>query len=258
MHSSQTKYTHTEDVHNVESPSIIVPELIKIVNPKSVVDIGCGLGTFLKVFKSHGVNEVLGVDGPWVNKELLYKNIAPNEFFESDLEKEIKLDKTYDLVISLEVAEHLSENTADEFVKSLVNAGKVILFSAAIPYQGGQNHINEQWLTYWEEKFLKHKYVVHDIIRPIFWNDPKVFWWYRQNMVLITANDVKLDYSVDANSMRNVVHYKLYESKAIELNKLETLLFGKKSSFLYLKMFLFSLFGYNNVQKIKGLFTSKQ
>lgn len=252
MYSNQTKYTHTEDIHNVASPSIIVPELIKIVNPKSVVDIGCGLGTFLKVFKSLGVNEVLGVDGPWVNKELLYKNIAPNEFFESDLEKEINLDKTYDLVISLEVAEHLSENAADEFVKSLVNAGKVILFSAAIPQQGGQNHINEQWLSYWEEKFSKHNYVIHDILRPLFWDHPEVFWWYKQNMVLFVADNHPLNLSGNvAVPMRNLVHYQLYQIKAQEAQDQQAILTGQKSIYFYLKMLMFSIFGYERLMKLK-------
>jgi len=59
----------------------------------------------------------------------------------------------------------------------LIKAGNVILFSAAIPNQGGQNHINEQWLTYWEEKFSKYNYIIHDIIRPLFWDDPELFWW---------------------------------------------------------------------------------
>ena len=58
-----------------------------------------------------------------------------------------------------------------------IKAGNVILFSAAIPNQGGQNHINEQWLTYWEEKFSKYNYIIHDIIRPLFWDDPELFWW---------------------------------------------------------------------------------
>ncbi len=96
-----TKYIHDETVHNLNAPNRIVPEVIQLVNPQSVVDIGCGIGTFLHVFKMNGVSDVLGIDGPWANKKLLKKYINPEEFQEWDLEKEIKLNKKYDLVVSL-------------------------------------------------------------------------------------------------------------------------------------------------------------
>ena len=70
-----SKYKHEEEIHNLKDPNIIVPEIIELLNPKSVVDIGCGLGTFLNVFKRLGVNDILGIDGPWINKDLLGKYI---------------------------------------------------------------------------------------------------------------------------------------------------------------------------------------
>ena len=112
-----SRYIHKESVHCLKDPNIIVPEIVKLLKPKSVVDIGCGLGTFLNVFKRLGISDVLGVDGSWVNRDLLHQNIRPEEFKEWDLEKELKLDKKYDLAISLEVAEHLSKKSSDIFVK---------------------------------------------------------------------------------------------------------------------------------------------
>ncbi len=211
------KYKHKKRSHNLISPRIIVPEIMRLLSPKSVVDIGCGTGTFLNVFKSLGVTDILGIDGAWVNKNLLYENITPGEFLEYDLESKITLNKKYDLVLSLEVAEHLSYKSANLFVKSLVNAGKMIVFSAAIPYQGGQNHINEQWLTYWEEKFAKHNYVIHDILRPIFWDNPDVFFWYKQNMVLLAPKELELHFAEQSVPMRNIVHYDAYLAKVKEL-----------------------------------------
>jgi SAM-dependent methyltransferase len=252
------KYKHNEVVHNLSAPNIIVPEIIKLLNPNSVVDIGCGLGTFLSVFKQLGVNDVLGIDGPWVNKELLYNYIKPEEFLEKNLEKEIKLDKKYDLVVSLEVAEHISKDAADIFVQNLINSGTLILFSAAIPDQGGQNHINEQWQTYWEEKFAKYNYVVHDVIRPIFWDKNDVFWWYRQNMILVAPRDFTLPV-VKAVPMRNIVHYELYKAKIWEIQEitreLQEITCGKKKTTFYIKVLVFSLFGYNFLKKIKPLLT---
>jgi SAM-dependent methyltransferase len=214
------KYIHSEGIHNLNDPQEIVPEIMRILNPANVVDIGCGLGTFLYCFKKEGVKEVLGIDGAWVNKNALSKYLDEGEFLEKDLEKPFTLNKKFDLAVSLEVAEHLSPESADIFVKNLVNAGKLILFSAAIPLQGGQNHINEQWLTYWEEKFGKHNYIIHDVMRPIFWNNPKIFWWYRQNMVLVAPKEFRLNSNLTYNPLRNVVHYELFSHYAREVHSI--------------------------------------
>lgn len=87
-----SRYIHEEEIHNLKDPDLIVPEIIRLLNPKSVVDIGCGIGTFLHVFKRLGVKDVLGIDGPWVDKDLLYKYIDPSEFKEFNLEEKIQLD----------------------------------------------------------------------------------------------------------------------------------------------------------------------
>jgi len=244
----ERKYLHTEDIHNLESPKEIVPEIVKLLNPTSVVDIGCGLGTFLYCFKQEGVKEVLGIDGPWADKSMLYKHLSQDEFLEKDLEKEFHLDKEFDLVVSLEVAEHISAESADTFVSNLVSSGKIILFSAAIPYQGGQNHINEQWLTYWEVKFAKHDYIIHDVLRPLFWDNPRIFWWYKQNMVLITPKEFTFNETLEYNPLRNVVHYEFHTEKTKLLNDL---VYGRSSKRTYIKYFIKSIIGSNNSQKIK-------
>jgi hypothetical protein len=88
------------------------------------------------------------------------------------------------LAISLEVAEHLPENAADDFVASLVRLAPIVLFSAAAPYQGGQNHVNEQWPGYWAERFAARNYLPVDCIRRRVWENPEVEWWYAQNTFL--------------------------------------------------------------------------
>ncbi|WP_100611967.1 class I SAM-dependent methyltransferase [Confluentibacter lentus] len=253
-----SKYKHEERIHNLRDANIIVPEMIELLAPESVVDFGCGLGTFIHVFKRLGVNDILGIDGSWVNKELLYSYIEPNEFFESDLENIIILDKKYDLVLSLEVAEHLTEESATTFVENLINSGNAILFSAAIPYQGGQNHINEQWITFWEKKFLEHDFIIHDVIRPIFWDNPEIFWWYKQNLVLITHKDYKLKFIKESVPMRNIVHYELYLLKSKELYEksimLKEIVTGKVKSIYYFKWFLYSIFGFDFIKRLKKRF----
>jgi SAM-dependent methyltransferase len=175
----------------MKDSSIVVPLFLDFFQPTSVVDFGCGLGTWLKAFKDNGVKEILGLDGDWCNKDLLYKYIKKEEFKCVDLESPIHLEKEYDLVISLEVAEHLSDASSDIFVQSLVNAGKIILFSAAVPGQGGWNHINEQWPSYWRLKFEKHRYLFHDIIRPKIWNISDVAVCYRQNVFIVAHESIQ-------------------------------------------------------------------
>jgi SAM-dependent methyltransferase len=253
-------YKHSEHLHNLISPREIVPEIIKLLNPKSVIDIGCGIGTFIYCFKEQGISDVLGIDGPWCNKELINKFLTEDEFLETNLENKLVLDKKFDLVISLEVAEHLSENSADIFVENLISSGNVILFSAAIPMQGGQNHINEQWLDYWEIKFLKHGYYLRDVIRPIFWDNPKVFWWYKQNMVLFTPKDYVVTFDKNTNILKNVIHPDLYKERISYLNnvinrkqqELKVIKHGEFGFLFGLKLFIKSIIGINNFNKIKS------
>jgi SAM-dependent methyltransferase len=187
------KYIHEETVHNLEAPQQIVPIVMTMLQPKSVIDMGCGVGTFLYCFKQNGVNKVLGLDGPWANKELLNKYLTPGEFKEVDLEKPLNIGEKFDLAVCLEVAEHLSENSADICAKNLTELSDVILFSAAIPQQLGQNHINEQWPAYWEKKFNALGYEFHDVLRPRIWNNDKIWWWYRQNIFVVTRKGYQLN-----------------------------------------------------------------
>ena len=114
------KYIHSETAHNLESPSEIVPILYKMFQPKSVVDVGCGLGHFLKCFVDIGVKDVFGLDGSWTNKDLLFKQVNSNQFMEVDLEKPFTLNRKFDLLLSLEVAEHLTVESADIFINNLI------------------------------------------------------------------------------------------------------------------------------------------
>lgn len=201
------KYKHTTEQHTMDAPREIVPVIMDLIKPKSVVDVGCGIGTYTRVFKEKGAN-VLAIDGAWCDKKLLFENIEKDEFIERELEETIELERKFDLVFSLEVAEHLSPERGEGFVRDLANLGDVIIFSAAIPKQGGQNHLNEQWPTYWEEKFNKIGYQMHDVLRPIFWDNDNIFWWYRQNIFLVTKENAELPFlkDLERNSIRNIIH----------------------------------------------------
>ncbi|MEP0885051.1 methyltransferase domain-containing protein [Trichocoleus sp. ST-U3] len=179
-------YQH-RDQSSRPSAEIVASILEKFLQPRSVLDAGCGIGTWLSVFREKGAEEVFGLDGNWVYKENLV--ISPENFRYHDLSQPFDLDKRFDLAISLEVAEHLPPGSADGFVRSLTDHAPVVLFSAAIPFQGGAHHQNEQWPEYWTELFRKYNFTAFDCLRPKLWEQSQVLYWYAQNILLYVSND---------------------------------------------------------------------
>ncbi|HEX4490222.1 MAG TPA: class I SAM-dependent methyltransferase [Acidimicrobiia bacterium] len=164
------------------SAATIAPIVVDLLHPTSVLDVGCGRGTWLAAFARLGVNDVLGVDGAHVSARDL--EIPPAAFLAHDLTQPLRLGRRFDLVMSLEVAEHLDEQYASAFVESLVTHGAAVLFSAAVPGQGGAGHVNEQWPSTWAARFAEHGYVPVDAVRPKVWTDRRVAYWYAQNVLL--------------------------------------------------------------------------
>lgn len=181
-----------DDLVNTAGPSasIIVPMIHDLVHPKSVIDIGCGDGSWLSAFQACGTNDIQGLDGEWLDETVL--KFPRDRFTRTDLFAPITINRTFDLAVSLEVAEHLPESRAAQFVQELTGAAPVVLFSAAIPLQEGPNHINEQWPSYWAAHFARCGYVPVDAIRTRVWTNPDVTWWYKQNL-LIYVDEKKLD-----------------------------------------------------------------
>lgn len=186
-------YLHTPDFYEgkregaLRSASVIVPLVVDLVRPRSVVDVGCGTGTWLSVFAEAGVDEVMGIDGNHVVGAGL--EIAEERFLAWDLSQSLRLERRFDLVVSLEVAEHLPGECAQTFVDSLVSLGPIVLFSAAVPLQGGEQHVNEQWPSYWVRRFHDRGYVVIDCLRERIWNEPGIDPWYAQNLMLYVCRD---------------------------------------------------------------------
>lgn len=175
------------DFHSLQSANEIVPILYDLLKPESVIDIGCGTGVWLSVFQDLGVDDVFGVDGPWVPRALL--KLPQEKFVEHDLTTPLCLDRRFDLAMSLEVAEHLPEATGKRFVELLTGLAPIVVFSAAIPFQGGNHHINEQWQSYWANIFRERDYVPLDCIRPVIWDNSSISVFYRQNLLVYLDRD---------------------------------------------------------------------
>jgi SAM-dependent methyltransferase len=164
------------------SAEVMAPLVLQLVPARSVVDVGCGDGSWLAVFRKLGVDDVLGIDGGHVDRSLL--QIPQERFRALDLTKPIALGRTFDLAISLEVAEHLPPDSASVFVEGLTRLAPAVLFSAAIPFQGGDHHVNEQWPDKWADHFKQYDFLPVDFIRKRVWKNDAVERWYAQNALL--------------------------------------------------------------------------
>lgn len=228
----------------IASAEAVIPVVKEYIIPASIIDIGCGVGAWLSVWKKSGANSVFGVDGEYVDTTKLV--IDKSEFKAFDLAKVYTSDKKYDLVTCLEVAEHLPVSVAEKFVESLCALGDVVLFSAAIPSQEGTMHINEQFQDYWAEVFNKKGYVTVDCIRPRIWNNANIQWWYRQNLMFFVkenalSNYPKLKESALGKGQKVLptVHPEMLKEKTQKIDYYESVL---RSSTATLKYFLKYLF----------------
>ena len=167
------------------SAKTVMPHVISLCQPRSIADFGCGVGSWLRSCRECGITDITGVDGQYVEEQLLM--IPQDNFVKADLTRPIDLHRRFDLVLSLEVAEHLPSDTASTFVDTLTRHAPIILFSAAVPSQGGVHHVNEQWGQYWQSAFAARDYACLDCLRDVFWDNRSIDWWYRQNMFLFVA-----------------------------------------------------------------------
>jgi SAM-dependent methyltransferase len=215
LHSEQLS---EQEAANAVSARRILDIVTDYHRPASVLDVGCGIGSWLKVAQSRGMSDIRGIEGSWLDPS---KSQVDSRFLEIlDLEKSFDLGRRFDLVICLEVAEHVSASAADHFIASLTRHAPVVLFSAAIPYQGGDHHVNEQFLPYWVERFSRFNFQPLDVIRGKIWNDQTILWWLRQNAVLfaeqeLIARDERLRRAADESAAYplSLVHPDVYLSR---------------------------------------------
>jgi hypothetical protein len=191
-------------LHSLRSARAVVPIVVDLVHPESVVDVGCGQAPWLAAFQENGVKVVHGMDGSYVDRSRLF--IDASCFEAVDLGQPFTIQGCYDLAVCLEVVEHLTERAGQALVQALTRAAPVVLFSAAIPGQGGEGHINEQLPRYWEAQFTRQGFRRLDAIRPRVWNDPRVDSWYRQNLVLFASDGaIERNQALQAEASRAAV-----------------------------------------------------
>jgi SAM-dependent methyltransferase len=236
MHIYNEQFYNEQSTGSLSSAKKIVPIIKSILSPNSVVDLGCGIGTWLSVFSEQGITDILGIDGPYVDENKLL--IPRNCFLAGDLNEPPVVQRTFDLAISLEVAEHIPDSSSDAFVNSLTSLSNAIVFSAAIPFQGGENHINEQWPDYWSEKFITRGFIPVDFLRLDLWDDSSIEFWYRQNIIIYLHSDIAYNYTfpkaVINTKPLSLVHPDQYLQKCKTFSNLENQLKSQQETILHL------------------------
>jgi SAM-dependent methyltransferase len=194
---------------SASSAAVVVPLVLSLLPVNSLVDVGCGVAPWAAEFLANGVPDVLGIDGDYVDRSQL--RIPPDRFLACDLTQPLRLHRTFDLAVCLEVAEHLPESRAAGLVADLTAMAPCVLFSAAAPGPTGTNHINSQYLPYWIGLFQRHGYEAIDPIRPRIWGNNSVEWFYQQDTVMFVAPKHPL-LTRDFPKPQTIIHQELYES----------------------------------------------
>jgi len=206
---------------SLRSAREIVPMVRRFVRTDRVVDIACGTGEWLKVFREHGASGVLGVDADWVLRNKLV--IERDEFIVADITRTYAVPGKYDLALMLEAIQHVPAARARETVRTLTDLAPAVLLSAPIPYQGGSgDDVHEQWPEYWAKLFAEVNFVCVDAIRSQIWMNDRVEWWYSQNMILYVRKDqldtnaaLRAAFEATPNPPHRLVHPKLYEARSV-------------------------------------------
>ena len=153
----------------------------------TAIDVGGGLGAWAVAARMHGLDAYV-MEGDWVfectDTEISDKYTRRDRYIPADLQITLPDVGQSDLVICVEVAEHLSPERSVSFVQDLVRLGDACIFGAALPRQGGMGHINCRPTSYWVELFSQHGFMCWDVFRGQFWYNPNVEPWYAQNTFL--------------------------------------------------------------------------
>lgn len=226
-----TNFYRGLDDRSLYSARTILSLLLAAIPPvKSAVDYGCGVGTWLAEARRQGIDCVRGYEGEWLDRSLLEIDQDSFDYLDFNHLNNAAPSSRYDLALCLEVAEHLPPDQADKLISLLVASADFILFSAAIPDQGGKGHLNERWPDHWAHMFRAHGYVVFAPFRRELWSDPEIRPWYRQNLLVCVKKEaikhIRLSEFDRDMPVLPVIHPEIFQTaldkKQAQINALKT------------------------------------
>ncbi len=195
MHKYDDTFFNYIEQGSLRSSRSVVPLLKELLDPSSVLDVGCGRGAWLSTWKRLDVECCMGIDGDYVDSENLL--IEKDSFSSLDISKSFDLSRKFSVVQCLEVAEHIDEGSADVLIGNLCSHSDVVVFSAAPPGQGGEHHVNEKPYVYWRDKFIQNGFIMFDPLRSRLKDKECVLPWYKYNIFLFVHKDSLANLSDD-------------------------------------------------------------
>ena len=164
--------------------------------PESVLDLGCGLGGYLKIFSDSGAKRTVGVDGFPAGAAFL--NEGP--YLQRDLSKPLDLNETFDLVLCTEVIERITPSCEDAVVDNILrHARERVVFSGADAGQPGVGHINCKPIGYWLEKFSARGWEPN-LLDTYSMRALASFSWFQRNTVVLVRKG-----GVDGNAALELI-----------------------------------------------------
>jgi SAM-dependent methyltransferase len=178
------RYNAFLDVAASQSTEPMAATIKRIFNPTSVIDVGCGTGVLLARLRQIGL-EVKGLEYSDAGIARCRERGVEVEKF--DLESEEAIQGSWDVTVSFEVAEHLPESMAENYVRVISQFSPVVIMSAATAGQGGKDHVNEQPHEYWIKKMLWRGFdydgqTSHQV--RVEWAEKRVAPWYVNNTMI--------------------------------------------------------------------------
>jgi SAM-dependent methyltransferase len=187
-------------------------QILAAVYPfRSVVDVGAGVGTWLRAAAEQGAEVLVGIEGNWVKDNA--NRFGGASYVYADLNTPLSIDRRFDLAISVEVAEHLNPDRSQGLVEEICRSSDVVIFGAAMPRQHGSAHINGRPHSFWIDLFEKRGFACLDPFRPKVWYNSSVYPWYAQNTFLFVAETIRSRFaSLPPATLVNVYHPLLVNS----------------------------------------------
>lgn len=175
------------------SARVIVPYLMQLFGPTSVIDVGCGSGHWLDAFGALGVERLVGLDIGMVPEG--EPSVRNGWLQKADISMPFAMEERFALALSLEALQYLPPEREEGFIRDLAALAPVVVFSTAIPMQQwpAPGDSIERWQGHWPPLFSDHGFRVCDVVRQTFWDDSRVGWWYRQNVLVFISDQLLLE-----------------------------------------------------------------
>jgi SAM-dependent methyltransferase len=209
MNLYQTDYFN-EEIFSTDYDAL-ANAIFSIYKPKEIAEFGCGPGHLTRALAKLGVG-IVALDG-FASPD--FNGYSDVKFYKMDLNdgtllSEFLKGKQFDMAICTEVAEHLQPSSSEHLIKCLTSCAPIVIFSAAVPGQGGHGHINCADRGFWHQLFVKYNFKVVDSLRKKLRDNAGLAIWYKLNVLDYISTERETIKEVDV--IKNLIDSESYSS----------------------------------------------